>query len=171
MKNLILIGLISLFLTGCSLLPRITFDSPNTVPQAIDKSKAKEVCKGKVEWDEMGNIKSCSKGYYRYDEDYRKKERKMTITERVKSFINSLVGFGFWGIVLLLILCPSLLGLILGRLIEGTVGITKKALNSTIRAIQTARKNGTDLNIALAVEQDNNIKKYIRQVKEKENIK
>lgn len=171
MKNIILILMTTLFLSGCSLIPRITMDTPNTLPQSLNKSKVKEVCKGKAEWDELGNIKSCSKGYYKYDENYDKKERKMTITERVKSFINSLVGFGFWGIVLLLILCPSLLGLIVGRLIEGVTGIAAKTLKSTVKAVQDARKNGTDLSTALAIEQDKKEKEYIAQLKEKEGIK
>ena len=62
--------------TSCSLLPKINFNTPNTVPQQTDKSKAKEICKGKAVWNEDGTLKSCSKGYYRYDENYAKKERK-----------------------------------------------------------------------------------------------
>ena len=171
MKKLIMLILFSFMLCGCSLIPRITYDTKGTVPQSIDKSKVKEKCSGKAEWDELGNIKSCSKGYYRYDEGYNKQERRMTIIERVKSFINNLAGWGFWGFVLLLILCPSVIGLIFGRLIEGTVGIAKKTLNSTIRAVQKARKQNTDLNIALSSELDTENKKYIVKVKEQENIK
>jgi len=166
-----IIFLICFMITGCSFLPRFTFDTPNTVPQSVDKSKAKEVCKGKAEWDDLGNIKSCSKGYYRYDEGYTKQERRMTIVERIKSFINNLAGWGFWGFVVLLILCPSLLGLIAGRIIEGTVGLAKKTLDSTIRAVQKARKQNVDLNVALSSELDTENKKYIAKIKEQEKIK
>lgn len=171
MKNLILIIIASFFLTGCSLIPKVNFNTPNTVPQSVDKSKAKEVCKGKAEWNDDGTLKSCSKGYYRYAENYEKQERKMTLSERIKSFINNLVGWGFWGFILLLIICPSLIGVILGRLIEGTMGVAKRALSATVRGVQNARKNGKNLDDALASEQDNDIKKYIRKVKEQEKLK
>lgn len=129
-------------LSGCSLIPRVTFDTPNTLPQQTEKSKAKYKCSGKIDYYEDGSVKSCSKGYYAYDESFNKQERKMTFTERVKSMINGLVGWGFWGIVALVILCPSLVGLIAGRLIEGTVGIAGKALKSTVSAIKRAKRNG-----------------------------
>jgi len=170
-KQILMILFLSIGLTGCSLIPRITMDTPNTVPQSIEKSKAKYVCKGKLELNEDGSLKSCSKGFYSYEENYGKQERRMTIVERVKSFINSLVGWGFWGVVLLVILCPSLVGLVAGRLIEGTVGIAKKSLSATVKAIQNARKNGADLSVALATEQDTEVKKYIAEIKTKENIK
>ena len=118
MRKILIISIICLLCCGCSLIPRITYDTKGSVPQSIQKSKIKEQCSGKAEWDDLGNIKSCSKGYYRYDEGYTKQERRMTIVERIKSFVNNLAGWGFWGFVILLILCPSLIGLIFGRLIE-----------------------------------------------------
>ena len=94
----------------------------------------------------------------------------MTIVERIKQFINNLVGWGFWGFVLLLILCPSLIGVVFGRLIEGSIGIAKKALDSTVRGIQKARKANKPIDDALAGEQDEDVKKYIRQIKDKEHL-
>ena len=171
MKKFILIFLTCLILSGCSLIPRLTFSTPNTVPQSTQQSKAKEICKGKVEWSENGTIISCSKGYFSYAYGYDKQERKMTITERIKSFINSLVGWGFWGLILLVILVPGLAGTLIGRFIEGTIGIAKQTLNATVRAVQRARKNGEDLNIALATEQDTKVKDYIIKIKKEEKIK
>ena len=129
-------------LSGCSLIPRITMDTKNTLPQSLAKSKAKYKCSGKVEFNENGSVKSCSKGYYSYDETYNKQERKMTIVERIKGFINGLIGWGFWGLLLLMLLVPSLGGMIIGRIIEGTIGITGQALKSTVKAIGKAKKNG-----------------------------
>ena len=171
MKKIILMLLMCFALTGCSLLPRLNFDTPNTVPQSVDKSKAKAICKGEAKFNEVGDMIYCSKGYYNYEEGYNKQERKMTIVERIKSFINSLVGWGFWGLLLLVILCPSLIGVVFGRLIEGTVGIAKKALDSTVRGIQKARKTDKPIDDALASEQDDDVKKYIRSIKDKERIK
>ena len=46
MKKIIVMILLAFCLSSCSLIPRLTFDSKNTVPQSIDKSKAKNICKG-----------------------------------------------------------------------------------------------------------------------------
>ena len=171
MNKLILTIFLSLFLMGCSMIPRITFDSPNSVPQSIEKGKTKSICKGEVKLNEMGEIIYCSKGYYNYEEDFNKQERKMTIIEKIKSYINALSGWGFIIFVALVIFCPSALGFIFGRVIEAVAGIGSKALKSTVKAIQKARKDGKDLSEALSAEQDKDVKKYIAKLKEQENIK
>ena len=170
-RNLVLMLLMTLMLTGCSLLPRLSFDTPNTVPQSVDKSKAKAVCKGEAKFNEVGDMTYCSKGYYSYAEGYQKVERKMTIVERIKSFINSLMGWGFWGLLLLVILVPGLAGGLIGRIIEGTIGITGKALKSVVSAVQKTRKTGKDLNDTLSAEQDADVKAYIAKLKKQEKIK
>lgn len=172
MKKYLALFLMCILLSGCaSLIPRLTFDTKNTVPQQTEKSKAKFKCSGKIEYYPDGKVKSCSKGYYSQESTYNKQERKMTFTERIKSMINSLAGWGFWGLVLLFILCPSLIGLVLGRLIEGATGVAKTTLTAVSRAVQGARKNGRDLNTALESELDKNQKDYIAYLKNKEKIK
>jgi len=172
MKKLIFLTLlIGVFGSGCSMLPRLNFGTPGTVPQVVDKSKAKDICRGKAEFNENGDMISCSRGYFSYSENYAKKERKMTFTEKIKNFINNLVGASFWIFVLLIVLVPGLLGTVVGRMIEGTVGITGKALKSVVAGVQKARKQGKDLNDSLESETDNDVKKYIRELKERENIK
>ena len=171
MKKIISIVILSFFLCGCSLIPKVNFNTPNTVPQAVDKSKAKDICKGKAKFNDNGDMIYCSSGYYSYSENYVKKERKMTIIERIKSFINNLAGWAFWIFIALLFLCPSLIGLIAGRLIEGTVGITGKALRSTIRGVQNARKLGKPIDDALASTQDSDVKAYVDKVKKEEKLK
>jgi hypothetical protein len=152
-------------------IPRITTDTVNTIPQAIEKTKAKEICKGKAEWDEQGNIKSCSKGYYRYDQNYQKQERAYTWKEKIINFLRKLSGLGFIGIIAVIILCPSLVGVVLGRFIEGAFGVGKNVLTSVAKAIQKARKQGVDLDQALEIELDKEEKKYIKNLKDRENIK
>jgi hypothetical protein len=169
--NLIVILILGIFLSGCSLIPRITMDTPNTLPQAIDRSTTKYKCAGKIEFNDDGSVKACSKGYYNYETNYQKKERKMTIVERIKSFINNLVGWGFWGVVLLVILCPSLVGLILGRVLEATGGVAKATLSSVVNAVQQARKQNKDLTVALDSELDKKQKIYIKNLKVREKIK
>ena len=41
MKKIIVLVLMCFVLSGCSLIPRLTFDTENTVPQQTEKSKAK----------------------------------------------------------------------------------------------------------------------------------
>jgi len=171
MKKVFLLLCIGFCLSSCSFLPRLSFDTPNTVPQSVDRSKAKAVCKGEAKFNEVGDMTYCSKGYYNYEEGYQKVERKMTIVERIKSFINSLIGWGFWGLLLLVILVPGLAGGFIGRLIEGTIGIAKKSLDATVRGVQKARKSDKDLNDSLSAEQDADVKKYIAKLKEQGNIK
>lgn len=170
MRKIVLMLCLSFLLTGCSLIPRITFDTPGTVPQAVDKSKAKAVCKGETKFSDTGEMLYCSKGYYNYEEGYTKVERKMTIIERIKGFINNLMGWGFWGLLLLVILVPSLAGTVIGRLIEGTVGITGKALRAVVRGVQKSRKTGKDLSDSLSAEEDTDVKRYIRKLKDKERL-
>jgi hypothetical protein len=164
----------TLFLTGCSLVPRMTFDTPNTVPQLLNKGKVKEVCKGKAEWDELGNIKSCSKGYYKYNEQYNKEERKMTIVERVKSFFNKILGWGIPGLIIICFIFPgafTLIGTLIGRALEVAYGASSQILKRVAKAIQKVRKQGADLSTELSKELDVKDKKFISDLKEKENIK
>lgn len=158
------------FLSGCSLIPKVKFDTPNTVPQATEKAKTKDVCKGQATFNDAGDILTCSKGYFASTQNYEKKERRMTIVERIKSFINNLIGWGFWGLIALVILCPSAIGFIFGRVIEAVGGIANKSLKATVKAIQKTRKNGKDLNTSLDSEMDADVKKHIATLKEKENI-
>jgi len=161
-----------LFLTGCSgILPKVNFNTPNTVPQATEKAKTKDVCKGQATFNQNGDMTSCSKGYYASTLNYEKKERKMTIVERIKSFINNLMGWGFWGLIALVIFCPSVIGFIFGRIIEAVGGIANKSLKATVSAIQKTRKSGKDLNTSLDAEMDADVKKHIAKIKDKGNIK
>ena len=169
-KIIILICLIPV-LTGCSLIPKINFDKGNQVPQQTEKSKRKIRCKGDIILNENGTVDSCTKGYYEYSENYAMKERKYTLKEKIINFFSNLIGWSFWIIVALVIFAPGVIGLVIGRIIEGVFGIAKKGLTATVRGIQNARKNGKNLDDALASEQDEGIKKYIRKLKEQEKIK
>ena len=171
MKNLILMLVSCMFLTGCNgVLPKINFDTPNTVPQEINKSTAKEECKGKSVMNEAGAIISCTKGYSNYAKNYVKEERQMTITERIKSFINNLTGWGFWLLLVGVVLLNNLTGGLVGIFFKESWGITSRSFKSVIRAVQKARKEGKDLNASLDKELDEDMRKYIAKIKERENI-
>ncbi len=156
--NLFVILLLTTHLCGCSFVPRMTFDTKNTVPQQTEKSKEKYKCSGRIDFHADGSVKSCTKGYYSYDESFNKTERKMTIVERIKSFINALVGSSFWIFMALIVFCPSLIGFVFGKLIEGTVGITGRALKSTVRAVNEAKNNGGQFMQELGKEHSKDVK-------------
>jgi len=160
MKKFILIMLLMLTTSGCSFLPRLNFDTPGTTPASVDKSKLKEVCKGKAEFNEVGDMISCSRGYVNYAENYEKKERKYTIKEKILNFFRNLTGSFFWIAILLVIFVPGSLGWILSRLLNAT----DKAFTQTVEAIKKFRKNSTakeELDNFLRQEQDATTKKLI----------
>jgi hypothetical protein len=162
MKKLFLIAFLSILCTGCSFLPHLTTDTPNTLPQSVDKSKVKESCTGETKFNDAGDITYCAKGYYNYEEGYHKIERKMTIVEKIKSFINGLVGWGFIGFILLIILVPGSLGWVLSRMLDAT----HKAFDQTISAIKQFRKTSSakeELDNILRAEQDAQTKKIIAE--------
>lgn len=130
MRNLFSILILSVLLSGCSILPRITTDTAGTTPQSINKTYKKEVCKGKFTYDEAGNP-VCSKGYYVAEKNYDKKERKYTFQERIANFIRGLTAWGFWGVLGLSFLCPGFLGWFLGAVFN----VFRKSLTSTVKAI------------------------------------
>jgi len=160
MKNLILIMLTSFCLTGCSIIPRMTFDSPGATPQSIDKSKRKETCKGEAVFNEVGDMISCSRGYFNYVEGYVKKERKYTLKEKILNLFRNLSGSIFWIAIALVIFVPGSLGWIISRVFNAT----NKAFEQTVQAIKKFRKNSSakeELDGFLRAEQDNTTKKII----------
>jgi len=172
MKRLFSVLIFCFLLTGCTgVLPRITTSTPNTVPQSIIKEKLKGTCKGEAKFNELGELTYCSKGYYAYVETYNKQERKMTFSERIKSFINGLIGWSFWIFIAIVIFTPGLLGVLLGKFIEGAFGIATSVNKRLVKAIQKTKDGTKDLVSSLEAELDAAHKKYITAVKEQEGLK
>lgn len=118
-------------MAGCSLLPRITFDKAGVTPTSTEKSMRKEMCSGEYTLDEQGYIKTCSKGYYNYEQNYKQAERAYTWKERMLNFIRNLAGIWFWVLVAVIFLVPGALG----WFISGFFNVAKTALTSTVKAI------------------------------------
>ena len=136
-KIFLVIALLScFFLTGCSILPRVTFDKPGVTPQVTEKSNNNESCAGEYTTNSNGEIVTCSKGYRHIETNYKQAERKYTIAETVANFIRGLAGWGFWGLVLIVVLFPSTIGFLIGRVFN----IFRSALTGTIKAISDFRK-------------------------------
>jgi hypothetical protein len=95
MKKFIYILILCCTLSGCSFLKTVSAPlqiTKNSVPQSTSKSKLKEVCKGKIEFDVNGQMISCSKGYYNYEEAYNNQERKLKWNERLGQIISKQQG-------------------------------------------------------------------------------
>jgi len=173
MKKLIIILALCFCCSGCSLVKWAVTPFQNkvsNVPQSIIKGKNIIKCKGDLTILPDGSIK-CSKGYYAFNEDSNTQERKTTIKEKIIQFFNSLMGWGFWGVIALVILCPSLLGLIAGRILEGIYGIGNKAFRQVSTAIQKVKSESPTLITELEKSTDEDVKKFIATFKEKNNIK
>ena len=169
MKKIIFMIIMSFMLTGCSLLPRLTFDTKGAIPQQTDKSTMKDTCKGEAKFNEVGEIIYCSKGYMAYSKNYAKKERKMTIIEKIKSFINSLVGWGFWGFIAIAIFFPGLIG----SLLTFFLSASRRVARETISAIKRFRRESApdvkeSLDNYLRNEQSKETKKYISNIRKNE---
>lgn len=173
MKKLILIALLVMPLMGCSILKWASAPFKNTVsnvPQSKIEAKAIVKCTGELSIAKDGTI-TCTKGYYSYNNDSNIQERKLTIKEKIIQFFNNLMGISFWLVVALIFLCPSLLGLIAGRLFEGVYGIGTKAFRQVSAAIQKVKDQTPDLVTALQASTDEDIKKFIKEFKDKNGIK
>lgn len=157
-SNLTLLSTIIILLSGCSLLPRLTFDRPNTVPQTTEKSERHIYHKTKD-----GEI-------FKLDEkNYVQKERKLTFQERIVNFIANLKGWFFWIFLALLLFCPTAIGGIIGWFINSVTSVYKKALNSTVTAIQIAKNTDGDYLKALSVEHNKSpkVKKVVNNLRAK----
>ncbi len=127
--NWALLTTIAILVSGCSLLPRLTFDRPNSVPQKTVKSERHFYHKTKD-----GEVTRLD------EQNYSQEERKLTLQERLANFIANLKGWGFIILILVVIFCPGLIGWLIGTLFNGF----RRALESTVLAIQKAKNNGGD---------------------------
>jgi len=169
MKKIFLIVFSCLILSGCSLIPKLTFNTDGTTPQSIDRSKLKYICKGEINFDSLGNVVSCSKGYFSYSEQYEKKERVFTLKEKILNFFRNLTGWFFWIALALVIFCPGIIGFIISRVFNGV----NSAFSQTVAGIKKYRQNVSveekeKLDTFLKEAQDIKTKQLIAQEKLKE---
>lgn len=153
-SEIALLGMLAVFICGCSLLPRITFDRPNTVPQKTVKTERHYFHKTKD-----GEVTKLD------EQNYNQEERKLTLQERLANFISNLKGWAFIAFVLLAFFCPGLIGWVLGTVFNGF----RKALESTVLAIQKAKVTGEDVLKHLSEEhnKDPQVKQLINNIRAK----
>lgn len=164
MKKCIGVLLIVFLISGCSFLPRFTFDKPGVTPQKEEYAK---VCHTKRNGLNFFGIVQLGKLVTVCQTEKNKEERKFTLAERIANFVRNFFGWFIVICVILVFVAPGLLISLLG----GIMGRQKRALVRVVGAVQKARKNGKSLNDALDAELDNEDKVLIRRLKEKEGIK
>lgn len=141
MTKLLPILFLSIFLTGCSILPRVTFDRPNTVPQKVEKSQKTMRCKGEIKLDDIGRVVSCGKDFYSHENSFNQSERALTFKEKILNFFANLQGYFFWIALVLIIFFPGVIGWLIANVFNGA----RTALTSVVRGIQKAKANGVNL--------------------------
>jgi hypothetical protein len=139
MKKLFLIAFLSILCTGCSFLPKLTFNNPSTVPQQTERSKAKEVCKGEATFNDNGEMTSCTKGYINYAENNDVKERSYTIFEKIGNFFANLKGI--FGILIFVSIVLILMGFggIVSTIWMNLYGVASKGVKALVKGIQNGK--------------------------------
>lgn len=172
MKKTISILFLCMIFSGCSLMKIATapFQAvKNSIPQSTEKSKEIIKCKGDLSINPDGTI-ICSKGFYRYGQNFSEQDRKLTLREKIGQFIAHGAGYIVWGCILAGLLTFFGLGWVVSGFFNIIFGVGK-VLRQTVQGIQNARKNGSDLSTALSQSQDESVKKFIADFKIKNNIK
>lgn len=173
MVKILSLIVICFMLTGCSVLKWAASPFKSTVsnvPQSKIEAKAIVKCTGELSIAKDGTI-TCTKGYYSYNNDSNIQERKLTLKEKIIQFFNNLMGISFWLVIALIFLCPSLLGLIVGRLFEGVYGMGAKAFKQVSSAIQKVKDGNPTLIDALEKSTDSDVRVWIDNFKKSNNIK
>jgi hypothetical protein len=148
MKKLIILTIFSIFFTtGCSFLPKLTFNNPSSVPQQTEKSKAKETCKGQATFNDNGEMSSCTKGYVNYAENKEVKERRYSFFERIGNFFANLKGWFGILIILSIVLIFMGFGGLVSTVWMNIFGVASKGVKALVKGIQNGknyvRNNGT----------------------------
>jgi len=138
-KWFILLSLIcmTLMFSGCSLLPRITWDKAGVTPTQTEKSLKQESCAGAYQVSEAGDIVACERGYKNYEQNFKQVEREYTWKEKILNFFRNLIGIWFWVVIAVIFLFPGVIGWLIG----GTFNAAKTALTSTVKAISNFKSS------------------------------
>lgn len=140
MYNILLVVFLSLFLTGCNFLPRISFDRPGNTPTSTEKSTLKESCKGEYKVDVEGNMTYCSKGYTHNAQNYKQADRKYTLGEKIGNFFRNLTGWGLPLVILACVFVPGFGGALLGFIFNNLFGVASRGFKALVTGIQKGKQ-------------------------------
>lgn len=141
MHKLILISILSLFLSSCSFLPKLTMNRTTTaLPVKTEKSEKSIRCSGDIILDNLGRVQSCTKGYSANESYYNQSERRFTLFEKIGNFFANLKGW--FGILVIGSIILTLMG---GGGIAVTIwsnifGTATKGLKALVYGIQKGKK-------------------------------
>jgi len=172
MKKFIVLFLLCFMCQGCSLIKVLASpfkSSVNTTPQSTEKSREIIRCKGDLSIDPDGSI-VCSKGFYKDGRNSLQTDRKLSFREKVGQFISNGASYLVWGGLIAVILSASGFGWVISAIFQGVFGVGR-TLKQVMNGIQDARKHNKDINQALAESTDEDTKKVILKLKQKNNIK
>lgn len=154
MRKLFLILIMSVFLSGCSLLKLASQPFKNNiskVPEAIEKSERKIRCKGEITYDADGRVEKCTQNYSLDEKNFSQKERKLSIREKFSQFVLNVKGYILWMIVIGVVMSLSGFGWLFGGIlsaIRGTGRVAKDLVNGISNGKQYIRNNGSKYNEA-----------------------
>ena len=148
----LLLSFFVLSFSGCSFLKVASApfkSTKSTVPQTIDKGKKIYKCKGDVTFDGNGKVLSCKGGYDSNEEYFIQSERKLTIREKIKAFIDKLTGWTLWAFLISIVLTFMGCGVLVSNFWNSVFGVGNKALKALLNGIskgkQYVRENGISL--------------------------
>lgn len=173
MYRILIILVISFMFSGCSLLKVATAPLQpvkNSIPQSVEKTHKILKCAGNLEVKEDGSI-YCDKGFYSNETSFEQKERKLNWREKIAQFFTRASGYVFYGVILSIILSMMGLGAIVSSFWSAVFGVSNKAFRQVVSAIQKVKDNNPSLIQALESSTDEDVRKFIADYKQKNNIK
>jgi len=167
-KYTIAILLVCGTMTGCSLLPRFTFEKAGVTPTETEKSKKVESCSGKFTLDQNGKITACSKGYKNYEANFSQKDRKYTVWERFLNTIRGATGSLMIPFVLALVFLPGFAGFLVAKVFS----TSRKVLQQLVNGIgqfrhETSAETKEELDTILRAKTDEKSKIVINEIRAK----
>lgn len=155
MKTVILLFsllLTSMTFSGCSLLKIASQPFKNTiskVPEAIQKSERTIRCKGEIVIGEDGIVKKCSEKYSSEEKNFSKKERKLSLREKISQFILNVKGYILWVVVIGVVLSLSGFGWVFGAIMSALRGagrVSRDLVRGISNGKKYVRQNGSKYN-------------------------
>lgn len=172
MKKIIFLILMCFILSGCSVLKIVTAPfrtSISSTPQSTEKNRKILKCKGTLIIDENGKVE-CSKGFASDEQTYSQIDRKLSFREKIGQWITKASGYVVLAVGLSVLATMMGFGWIISGFWQSVFGLGR-VLRQTVQGIQTAKKTNVDVATALSISQDEDVKRFIIDFKQKNNIK
>jgi len=147
-RKLLLMTVLVMSLSGCSLLKIASQPFKNTVskvPESTQKSERKVKCKGEITLDELGRVTKCGEQYYEYEKKFNQEERKLKFREKISQFILNAQGYMLWFVIIAIVLSFSGFGWVIGAVFSGIRGVgrvAKDLVSGIAKGKKYVRSNG-----------------------------